>query len=162
MLTIRLSRFGKKKHPIYRVIISEKQKDTVGDYLELLGHYDPHTNKAELKADRIKYWIDKGAQTSGTVHNLLVGEKIITGEKIKVANIKKKSAEGGSTSGGKEEGEGEKNKTEEKKEESKKKDVEKPTPVKKGEKPASEEKKENKPTDEVKKEETTAPEQEKK
>ena len=70
MLNIRLSRFGKKKHPMYRVIISEKQKDTIEDYLELLGHYDPHTNKAELKVDRIKYWLEKGTQASGTVHNL--------------------------------------------------------------------------------------------
>lgn len=93
MLTIRLSRIGKKKHPIFRVIVSEKLKDTVGDYLELLGHYNPHTNTAELKAERIKYWISKGAQTSGTVHNLLVENKIISGKKIKVANIKKKKKE---------------------------------------------------------------------
>ncbi len=90
MLTIRLSRFGKKKHPIYRVVISEHQKDTVGNYLELLGQYNPHTDTAELKEDRIKYWISKGAQTSGTVHNLLVDKKIISANKIKVANIKKK------------------------------------------------------------------------
>jgi len=93
MLTIRLSRVGKKKHPIFRVIVSEKLKDTVGNYLELLGHYNPHTNTAELKAERIKYWISKGAQTSGTIHNLLVENKIIEGEKIKVANIKKKKEE---------------------------------------------------------------------
>lgn len=93
MLTIRLSRFGKKKHPVFRVIVSEKAKDTLGDYLELLGTYDPHTNKAALKTDRIQYWLSKGAQTSGVVHNLLVGEKIITGEKIKVANIRKKEEE---------------------------------------------------------------------
>lgn len=89
MLMIRLSRVGKKHHPLYRVVISEKRKDTVGDYLELLGQYDPHTNTANLKAERIQYWISKGAQTSGTVHNLLVHHKIITGEKIKVANIKR-------------------------------------------------------------------------
>ena len=89
MLMIRLSRVGKKHHPLYRVVISEKRKDTVGDYLELLGQYDPHTNTANLKAERIQYWISKGAQTSGTVHNLLVHYKIITGEKIKVANIKR-------------------------------------------------------------------------
>ncbi|MBU0598558.1 30S ribosomal protein S16 [Patescibacteria group bacterium] len=93
MLTIRLSRFGKKKHPLYRVIISEKQKDTKGDYLELLGRYDPHTNKVELKAERIKYWLSKGAQTSGVVHNLLIDQKIIEGEKLQVANIKKKKEE---------------------------------------------------------------------
>lgn len=93
MLTIRLARVGKKKHSLFRVIISEKSKDTVGNYLELLGHYNPHTNQAELKADRIKYWISKGAQTSGTIHNLLIDHKIISGEKIKVANIKKKKEE---------------------------------------------------------------------
>lgn len=93
MLAIRLSRMGKKKHPLFRVIVSEKTKDTVGDYLELLGNYNPHTNKAELKADRIQYWLSKGAQPSGTVHNLLVDHKIISKEKIKVANIKKKKEE---------------------------------------------------------------------
>lgn len=93
MLKIRLSRFGKKKHPIYRIIVSEKAKDTVGDYLELLGTYDPHLNKAEINAERTKYWISKGAQTSGTIHNLLVDKKIIEAEKIKVANIKKKKGD---------------------------------------------------------------------
>jgi len=95
MLVIRLSRMGKKKHPLFRVIVSEKTKDTVGDYLELLGNYNPHTNKAELKADRIQYWLSKGAQPSGTVHNLLIDHKIISGEKMKVANIKRKEEEKG-------------------------------------------------------------------
>lgn len=93
MLIIRLSRQGKTKHALFRVIVSEKARDTVGRYLELLGHYDPHTNKAELKADRIKYWISQGASVSGTVHNLLVDQKIIDAAKIKVANIKKKPEE---------------------------------------------------------------------
>ena len=90
MLAIRLSRVGKKKYATFRVVVSEKTKDTVGNYLELLGNYNPHTNEAELKADRIKHWISKGAQPSGSVHNLLVEQKVIDGEKIKVANIKKK------------------------------------------------------------------------
>lgn len=75
------------------MIISEKTKDTIGDYLEVLGTYDPHTNKANLKTDRIQYWISKGAQASGVIHNLLISHKIITGDKIKVANIKKKEGE---------------------------------------------------------------------
>lgn len=93
MLVIRLSRIGKKKHPTFRLIISEKSKDLYGDYLELLGHYDPHTNQVNLKADRIKYWLSKGAKPSGTVHNLLVDKKIIEAQKIKVANIKRKKEE---------------------------------------------------------------------
>ena len=157
MLIIRLSRFGKKKHPIYRVIISEKQKDTVGDYLELLGHYDPHTNKAEFKTDRIKYWIDKGAQTSGTIHNLLVDQKIITGEKIKVANIKKKEEDKPEEKPAEAAKPVEEPKKEEPKAEAKKEEKLKDTSKKEGGKP------EEKPTAEEKagKEETTAPEQKK-
>ena len=93
MLIIRLSRVGKKKHPTFRLVISEKTKDLYGDYLELLGNYDPHANRANLKVDRIKYWLSKGAQASGTVHNLLVDQKVISAEKIKVANIRRKKEE---------------------------------------------------------------------
>ncbi|MDD5040458.1 MAG: 30S ribosomal protein S16 [Patescibacteria group bacterium] len=94
MLAIRLSRVGKKKYATFKVIVSEKTKDTVGDYLELLGNYNPHTNEASLKADRIRYWISKGAQPSGSIHNLLIQHNVIEGKKIKVANIKKKEQEG--------------------------------------------------------------------
>lgn len=89
---IRLSRVGKKKHPLYRVIVSEKTKDTTGDYLELLGTYNPHTRETNLKVDRVKHWLSHGAQASGTVHNLLVDQKLVTTAKVKVANIKKKAA----------------------------------------------------------------------
>lgn len=92
MLVIRLARVGKKKHPTFRLVVSEKTKDTKGDFLELLGSYDPHTSPATvvLNAERITYWISKGAQPSGSVHNILIDQKVITGEKIRVANIRKK------------------------------------------------------------------------
>lgn len=93
MLTIRLSRVGKSKEPHYRLIISEKTKDPWGDYLELLGNYNPRTKQANFKAERIKYWLSKGAQTSATVHNLLVTCKIIESPKIKASKTKKKKEE---------------------------------------------------------------------
>ncbi len=95
MLVIRLARVGKKNHATFRVIVSEKTKDTRGDFLELLGSYDPHQSpaKAVLNAERVSYWISKGAQPSGSVHNILIDQKIITGEKIRVANIRKKVEE---------------------------------------------------------------------
>jgi small subunit ribosomal protein S16 len=77
MLTIRFSRVGKRKKPFFRIIVSEKHKDTQGHYLELLGHYNPHTKEAVLKADRISHWLTLGAMTSDTVYNLLVKHKII-------------------------------------------------------------------------------------
>lgn len=84
MLKICLSRVGKKKQPSYRVIVLEKNKDPWGDYLELLGNYNPRTTPSTIKlnAERIKYWISKGAQPTATVHNLLVDQKVIEGDKV--------------------------------------------------------------------------------
>ncbi len=89
MLTIRLRRVGKKKHPAYRLIISEKTKDPWGDVLETLGTYQPLMQPAvvNFKLERIKYWLDKGAQTSDTVWNLLVDQKLVTGEKRRKVRI---------------------------------------------------------------------------
>ena len=79
MLTIRLQRTGKKKYATYRVVISEKARDTQSDHLEILGHFNPHDKETGLvvKTDRIKYWLEKGAQTSNTVHNLLIKNGLI-------------------------------------------------------------------------------------
>lgn len=92
MLTIRLKRIGKKKFPTYRFIISEKTKDTWGTSLEELGSYNPHAKGKQLsaKADRIKFWISKGAQLSDTVNNLLISAGIIEGKKKKSIYLSKK------------------------------------------------------------------------
>ena len=94
MLTIRLSRVGKKKQPTYRLIVSEKSKDPWGDSLEILGHYNPRANPPSLviKADRVKHWISKGATTSDTVNNLLIDQKIIEGDKRRIVKISKNRA----------------------------------------------------------------------
>lgn len=95
MLHIRLTRIGKKKQPEYRLIICEKSRDPWGKALEILGHYNPRTNPASvnLKQDRIKYWIDNGAQCSETVWNLLVDQGLAKGEKKKSIKLSKKRQE---------------------------------------------------------------------
>lgn len=92
MLVIRFSRVGKTKQPNYRLIVSEKTKDPWGDYLENVGVYNPRTKVAELKIERIKYWISKGAQPSATVWNLLITKGVIEGKKRKVTRISRKRA----------------------------------------------------------------------
>jgi small subunit ribosomal protein S16 len=85
MLTIRLQRVGRKNDPSFRVILVEsKRAAKTGNYQEMLGSYDPRTNRVELKADRITYWMSVGATVSDTVHNLLVSQKIIDAKKINV------------------------------------------------------------------------------
>ena len=111
MLTIRLQRVGKTKKPTYRLVISEKARDTQDVYLELLGSFNPHVKENQLvaKADRITYWISKGATMSPTVNNLFIKAGIVPGKMAKSvflsqkrsAKIAEKSAKGGSASGGK-------------------------------------------------------------
>jgi len=93
MLTIRLVRTGKKNAPSYRVVLIEKTAPPKsGKFLEILGSYNPRLKQISLKKDRIEHWLSKGAQTSDTVHNLLVGQEIIKGDKIKKKfKIKKKA-----------------------------------------------------------------------
>lgn len=90
MLTIKLARKGKKGLPIYRLIISEKGRDTYGDSLEILGSYNPHNKKLEVNVDRVRYWISVGAQMTGVINNLLIQNKIIEGKKQRVSALSKR------------------------------------------------------------------------
>ena len=73
MLAIRLMRTGAKKRPSYRIVVKEKQSKRDGAYLENLGTYNPTRDPAEIKlnADRVRYWIEKGAQPTDTVRRLI-------------------------------------------------------------------------------------------
>lgn len=77
MLMIRLSRIGKKKHPFYRVVVTEKTRPRNGRFVEIVGTYDPSKNPAviSLKDERVQYWISKGAQPSDTVRSFLRNRK---------------------------------------------------------------------------------------
>lgn len=73
MLAIRLTRKGSKKRPSYRVIVTEKSNPRDGRFLEIVGHYNPLPETAEvtLNMDRVQYWLSKGAQPTDTVRNLI-------------------------------------------------------------------------------------------
>ena len=82
MLTIKLSKLGKKNKKVFRVIISEKGRDPFGNSLEILGSYDQYHKELQVKTERINHWLSKGAQMTPTVNNLLVGKGIIEGKKV--------------------------------------------------------------------------------
>ena len=73
MLAIRLMRTGAKKSPSYRVVVKEKLSKRDGDYVENVGFYNPTREPAEiqLKMDRVNYWIERGAQPTDTVRQLI-------------------------------------------------------------------------------------------
>lgn len=72
MLKIKLTRLGKRNQPHYRVVVNEAKTRRDGKYVDLLGHYNPLTNPAEIVIDMEKYasWIKKGAQPTETVAQL--------------------------------------------------------------------------------------------
>ena len=91
MLKIRLQRVGRKAEPSFRLVLTDSKNSTKsGKYLENLGNYDARRGeKSEFKADRISYWMSKGAKASDTVHNLLISKKLIEGKKINKLPLKK-------------------------------------------------------------------------
>ena len=93
MLAIKLSRKGRKKQPFFRIIVLEKAKDPCGDFLEDLGFHNPFTKETSLKTERIKHWLSKGAQPTGSAHNLLVAQGIIKDKKVKVTKVNQKKIE---------------------------------------------------------------------
>jgi small subunit ribosomal protein S16 len=95
MLTLRLQRVGKRKQATYRLIVSEKKRDTQRGSLEILGTYNPSVEpkKIELNSERIQHWLSVGAQTSDTVHNILVDAGILKSEKRASVTISKKRKE---------------------------------------------------------------------
>ncbi len=85
MLKIKLSKVGKTNRKVFRIVVSEKGKDPFGRHVDILGSYNPYSKELNIKAERVKYWLSKGAQATATVNNLLIEEKIITGEKLKAS-----------------------------------------------------------------------------
>jgi len=64
---------GAKKSPAYRVVVKEKLTKRDGAYLENVGTYNPTRNPAEVKLnlERIHYWIERGAQPTEIVRDLI-------------------------------------------------------------------------------------------
>ncbi len=70
---IRLTRKGRKRNPIYRVVVADSRAPRDGKFLEMVGFYDPNQNPAIIRfeSDAIIDWLKKGAQPSDTVKSLL-------------------------------------------------------------------------------------------
>ncbi|MFO7807368.1 MAG: 30S ribosomal protein S16 [Candidatus Moraniibacteriota bacterium] len=84
MLIIRYRRSGKRNKPHYKIVVAEKSSPVKGKFVELVGSYSPHSKEVSLKKERINYWVEKGAQCSDSVHNLLVSKGILKDSKRKI------------------------------------------------------------------------------
>lgn len=77
MVKIRMTRFGAKKHPYYRIVAIDERKRRDGRPLEYLGTFDPNpeVEVVKLRTDAIDAWLAKGAQMSDAVRNLMKRQK---------------------------------------------------------------------------------------
>ena len=84
---MRLTRLGDKKSPFYRVVVADARKTRDGEYIDLIGTYNPLKNPEEIKIDvaKAKDWMFKGAQPTDTVRNILVKAGAIEPKKTKTA-----------------------------------------------------------------------------
>lgn len=72
MLTIRLSRVGKKNHAQYRIVVQEKKAAPIGRKVAQIGYYHPIEKQFSCDTDKVQSYLKNGAQLSGTVARLLV------------------------------------------------------------------------------------------
>ncbi len=70
---IRLRRVGRKKSPMYRIVVADSKSPRDGKFIEIVGQYQPRTGEQaiNLNAERVNYWMNVGAQPTDTVRSLL-------------------------------------------------------------------------------------------
>jgi small subunit ribosomal protein S16 len=70
---IRLRREGRKKTPMYRIVVADSQSPRDGRFIEILGQYQPRggENAINLDVERVNYWLNVGAQPTDTVRSLI-------------------------------------------------------------------------------------------
>ena len=75
---LRLTRVGKKKNPMYRVVVADERAPRDGRFIEIIGQYQPLENPSmiNIKDDRALYWLAQGAQPSETVQKILTASGV--------------------------------------------------------------------------------------
>ncbi len=79
MLKIRLRRTGARKRPNYRVVVADSTAPRDGQYIEIIGFYDPLTDPATVRidSDKARAWLTKGAKPTERVARLFAREGLV-------------------------------------------------------------------------------------
>lgn len=67
---IRLTRMGAKKKPVYRIVASDSRRPRDGQYIELVGTYNPVSETCTVNEEVAMKWLNEGALPTDTVRNL--------------------------------------------------------------------------------------------
>jgi small subunit ribosomal protein S16 len=76
MLKIRLSMGGVRKRPVYKIVIADSRYPRDGKFIEKVGSFNPllpkdKKERIKVEAERVKYWMSKGAQPTLRVSRIL-------------------------------------------------------------------------------------------
>ena len=82
---MRLTRMGDKKSPFYRVVVIDSHKARDGQYVDLIGTYNPLNEEVHLDTEKAKKWISCGVQPTETVRTLLVRDGVLEPKKARKA-----------------------------------------------------------------------------
>ena len=70
---LRLTRIGGKKDPVWRVVVADQRSPRDGRVMETVGQYNAQTDPSTIVLDeeRIRSWLERGAQPTDTVRKLM-------------------------------------------------------------------------------------------
>jgi len=70
---LRLTRIGGRKDPVWRVVAADQRSPRDGRVIEIIGHYNAQTEPSTIRLDeeRLRHWLDRGAQPSAQVRQLM-------------------------------------------------------------------------------------------
>lgn len=75
MVTIRLARRGANKQPFFRIVVADRRRAPNGSFIEHIGFFNPraaaHEERLRVDAERVQYWLSRGAKPSERVSSLL-------------------------------------------------------------------------------------------
>jgi small subunit ribosomal protein S16 len=101
MVKIRLRRIGARNKPMYRMVVADERSPRDGEFIEIIGHYNPLTEPESFDVDEEKAlnWLKCGAQPTGTALRLLTKAGVIekfkpvADKKVRAPKPRKKKAE---------------------------------------------------------------------
>ena len=75
---IRLTRLGSTHKPVYRVVASDSRRPRDGQYIELIGTYNPSLDEVKINEEVALKWLNQGALPTDTVRDLFSKKGIMT------------------------------------------------------------------------------------
>ena len=75
---IRLTRLGSRHKPVYRIVASDSRRPRDGQYIELIGTYNPAGEEVKVNEEVALKWLNQGALPTDTVRNIFSKKGIMT------------------------------------------------------------------------------------